>query len=168
MKKLAFSLLAVVLFFSACSKDDDETVAGGSFVINGKTVATQHGFLFDYGSDGNEIIFSDAPLSDTFSGKFSAVSIDLDTLIDGGSYTYMTRDSSAYNKTKNFYDAIAIYQGNFVDGQADEATGTWLTEPKSGTVSIKKSGETYTVTYSFVFPTTTVSGKYTGALSLVD
>lgn len=167
MKKLAFSLLAAVLFISACSKDDDKAPSS-SFVINGNTVVTPYGYLFDYNGDGKEIVFTDINITDSTAAKISAVSIDLDTLIDGASYTLLDRDSASFDRTKNFEDAFAIYKADFEDGEVNDTTGTWLEEPKSGTVTIKKNGDKYTIGYSIQFATSKVTGNYIGTLSIQD
>jgi hypothetical protein len=169
MKKLAFSLLAVVLFFSACSKDDDKTttpVTGGSFSFNDTTVVTNNGYLFDYDANDLALGFTDVALSDTLKGKISAVGFNLDTLISGQTYTYLSDDSASYNKTKNFSDAYAYYKSDWVDGDIDGTTGRILDGITSGTVIYTKNGDTYSFTFSFVFPTGKLTGKYEGKLEI--
>jgi hypothetical protein len=168
MKKLAFSVLAAVLLISACKKDDDNETAASSFVMNGNTVVTPYGYLFDYNSDGKQVVFTDLSITDSTTAKLSAFSFDIDTLIDGASYTLLDRDSASFDRTKNFEDAFAIYKADFVDGEVVDTTGTWLKEPTSGTVTIKKSGDNYTIGYSIQFATSKVTGKYVGKLSLQE
>jgi hypothetical protein len=165
MKKLAIGVLAAVLFISACKKDDDKKTESNSFVINGNTVATPYGISFDYGEGEKQIVFADAPVSDTFVGKVSAVSIDIDTLIDGASYTLLSKEATGFDRTKNFYDAFTLYQVTLLADGGMDTTGTWLEAPTAGTVTVKKSGENYTIGYSIQFSSTTVTGKYSGKLT---
>ncbi|SEW44604.1 hypothetical protein SAMN05428988_5810 [Chitinophaga sp. YR573] len=169
MKKLSFAVLAAALFFTACSKDDDKPTTpatGGSFSFNDTTVVANNGYLFVYGVSDFSVVFTDVVLSDTLKGKVSAVGFDLDTLISGQTYTYLSNDSVAYNKSKNFPDAYAYYKSDWVDGDIDGTTGRILDGITSGTVTYTKNGDTYSITYSFVFPTGKLTGKYDGKLEL--
>lgn len=165
MKKLALSVLAAVLLISACKKDDNETAAN-SFSVNGKTVVTNYGYLFDYNAvDGKEIYLSDVNVTPAYVGKISLVSFSIDSLIDGASYTLLSDDSASYDKTKNFSDASVVYQADFKDETSNDTTGTWYEEPKAGTLTIKKNGDNYLLGYSLTFATTTITGKFNGKLT---
>src|SRR3954463_16080546 len=106
MKKLAFSLVAAVLFITACSKDDDKTTPApvevtNSFSFNDTSVVTRHAYMFDYGTDGVSFAFADTALVDTYTGKISAVGIDMESLESGHTYTYVSDTTAGYDKTKN-------------------------------------------------------------------
>jgi len=166
MKKFALGVLAVVLLFTACSKDDKTTspATSGSFSFNDTTVTTKSGYLYDFGPGDLAIVFTDVVLSDTLKGKVSSVGFNLDTLISGQTYTYLSKNTAAYNKTKNFSDAYAFYKCDWVDGDIDGKTGRTFDGITSGTVTYTRNGDTHSFTYSFVFPTGTLTGKYDGKL----
>ncbi|SFD81235.1 hypothetical protein SAMN05518672_103316 [Chitinophaga sp. CF118] len=166
MKKLAFSVLAAVLFISACKKDDNDSTSDNSFTFNNTTVVTTYGYRFDWDTDGGQVLFADVNVTDTFEGKMSAFSISIDTLIDGQTYTLLSKDSVAFNKSKNFDDALGYYKADFIDGEINDTTSTPMRAPKSGTVTVKKSGDNYSIGYTIQFPTTTVTGKFNGKLAL--
>jgi hypothetical protein len=170
MKKLAFAVLATVLFFAACSKDDNKstlTETGGSFSFNDTTAVVNNGYLYSYGvNHGYSLAFTDSVLTDTLKGKVCAVSIDLDTLISGKTYTYLSDDSVAYDKTKNFNDATVFYKYQWEDRDLDEVSGRFFDGITSGTLTCTKNGDNYSVTYSLLFPTGKVTGTYNGKLEL--
>lgn len=167
MKKLALSVLAAVLLISACKKDDDKTPAS-SFSLDGVTVGTPYGYEFDNGPDGKELVFSNILLTDTTATSISALSMDIDTLIDGASYSFLSKDAASFDKTKNFSGAFVVFRAEYKNGDPIDTTGTWLEDLTSGTVTVKKSGDNYTIGYSIQFATTKVTGKYIGKLSLQD
>jgi hypothetical protein len=172
MKKLALSLLAVALFVSACSSDDDlkidESPANG-FTYNDKNVATPYGYHFNWGSDGNQIAFASHDLSiATLAGKVSAIGIDLDTIINGRTYTYLHPDSSAYNGEKNFAYAYTFLEQPFANGEFDEESVA-LDSVIGGSVTISKTGDTfYNIAYEIKYTAATIKGEYNGELKNME
>ncbi|GAA3931865.1 hypothetical protein GO495_16060 [Chitinophaga oryziterrae] len=170
MKKLAFAVLATVLFFAACKKDEDKStpaVTGGSFSFNDTTAIVNNGYLYKYGvNEGYSLAFADSVLTDTLKGKVSALSIDLDTLISGQTYTYLSDDSASYDKTKNFNDATVFYKYQWEDTNLDPASGRFFDGITSGTLTCTKNGDNYSITYTLVYPTGKVTGMYNGKLEL--
>lgn len=173
MKKLLFSAAVAALFFTACKKDDDNSNKG-SFTVNGKTYVTNHGYESIDASEGNgwgDIAFFSDDLStlnsDKYTGTVSYVDLGIDTLIDGASYTYLSSYSDSYDKTKNFYYAeveanMKLVNGSWVSSD-DEVE---LYSPVSGTVTVKKSGSSYTISYNLKYDdNVTVSGSYNGTLT---
>ncbi|PWV49627.1 hypothetical protein [Chitinophaga sp. S165] len=166
MKKLAFSLLAATLFLAACSKDEDPAQTPvSSFIYNGETVQTPYGYLFDWRTDGKQIAFADKDVSvEGFDGIASAAAVDFDTIIPGQTYTYMSKDSTGYDKTKNFESAYVYFKQHFADGEFDEENGTYQDSVIGGSVTVKKNQEIYTVVYELKYKDITVKGEYNGAL----
>jgi hypothetical protein len=171
MKKLVFSLLAAVMFLSACSKDDDKaTTSSNSFTIDGKVATTPYGYKYGTVGSGAGVTFLTIPdsLIANFTGTASGVDINMDTLINNQTFTYSRDDSSTYNKTKNFYGASAYYNASIVNGEMTNGTGTQLDTPTGGTLTVKiNSDSTYTFDYSLQFDTKTITGKYSGKLTVV-
>lgn len=161
MKKLAFSVLAAVLLFSACKKDDNDTIAG-SFKFNDTTVATNFAYIDDFGTDGFDISLGNvSPADSNYTGKFSYVQFSVATLTPG-TYTFLSRGDEAYDATKNFSYADCIHNMNIKKGEPDDESGTQVGDITAGTVVLKKDGDTYTFTYTFQFGTDKVVGSYTG------
>jgi major membrane immunogen (membrane-anchored lipoprotein) len=170
MKKLAISLLAVTLFLTACS-DKDEIVDQSpvnSFTYNGENVVTPYAYLFDWATDGRQIAFTDKDvLVDGFDGTASAAAIDLDTIISGRTYTFMSKDSAAYDRTKNFESAYVYFKQHFADGEFDEENGNYQDSVIGGSVTIKKNQEVYSVVYELKYKDITVKGEYNGEMEVV-
>jgi hypothetical protein len=166
MKKLALSVLAAVLLLSACKKDDDAPAS--SFSFDGKTVGTAYGYEIDNGPDDNELLFTSISMTDTSATFISGFSVDIDTLIDGATYSFLSKDSASFDRTKNFNSAFVAYKVEYKNGETIDTTGTWLNDPTAGTVTVKKNGDSYTIGYSVQFPTSKVTGKYIGKLSQQD
>jgi hypothetical protein len=171
MKKLVFAALATVLFFAACSKDDENpttTAPAGSFTFNDTTANLYHGYLQNFRSDGNSIALSDSALVTTFAGKINAIGFDVDSLIPGTTYTYKDTDTEGYDKTKNFDDAYAYYGSNWKEDGIDESTGRVLEGIVSGSLTYNKTGDISSFTYTFQFPTAKITGSFKGNLELVQ
>jgi hypothetical protein len=171
MKKLVFGVLAAVLFISACKKDDTKTAAPGSyFSFNDTTVLASHGYV-TYGENstsGASFIFIDTPLVATFTGKASAINFLVDTVILGQTYTYKADTSATFDKTKNFYDAVAEYKADWVNGAfTGNTTGRSFEDVTAGSFTINKSGDIYTFTYSAEFPAGKITGNFNGVLTVV-
>ncbi len=170
MKKLALSLLAATLFLAACSKDEDPAQTPvSSFIYNGETVPTPFGYLFDWRTDGKQIAFTDKDVTvEGFNGIASAAAIDFDTIISGQTYTFMSKDSAGYDKTKNFESAYVYFKQRFADGEFDEENGTYQDSVTGGSVTVKKNQEIYNVAYELKYKDITVKGEYNGALKLIN
>lgn len=173
MKKLLFSAAVAALFFTACKKDDDNSNKG-SFTVNGKTYVTNYGYESIDASEGNgwgDIAFFSDNLttlnSDTYTGTVHYVDLGIDTLIDGATYTYLSSGNASYDKTKNFYYAEVEANMKLVNGSwVSSADEVELYSPNSGTVTVKKSGSNYTVSYNLKYDdNVTVTGSYSGTLS---
>jgi hypothetical protein len=165
MKKLAFSLLAAVLLFGACKKDD-EKASNNSFTVNGKTYQTPHGLIVDRGEEGEIVILSSIDVSDkTISGKVNAVDIYLDDFTDGLTYTYMSFDDAGFDAKKNFSAATLINDIEYTKGVYDNTTGTSTDDIKTGTVSVKRNNNNVTISYTLEFADATVKGQYEGPLT---
>jgi hypothetical protein len=170
MKKLAFSLLAAVLLFGACKKDDDKA-SSGSFTIDGKSYQAPKGLLLDYGADGQDLSFSNADYStfNDFTGKVNAVDIELKTFTADQTYTYLSSASDDYDNKKNFSYASVISDLAYIKGLPDPSstTGDYYYDLKGGSVTIKKNGDRYTVSYTLEFADATVKGQYEGSLPVI-
>jgi hypothetical protein len=169
MKKLAFSLLAAVLFFGACKKDDDKAPAG-SFTIDGKTYQTSNGYIVDHGTDSQDLSFTsiDNSAFENFTGKANGVNIELKTITDQ-TYTYLPSVSDDYDNTKNFRYASVSTEIAYVKGEEDlsSTTGAYYYDLKAGSVTVKKNGDRYTVSYTLEFADATVKGQYEGSLPVI-
>jgi hypothetical protein len=166
MKKVILSLAAVALLFAACKKDDDKA-NHGSFTLKGKSYSLNYGFSFD----NEEFLFMSTPAADAnYTGYVNYVEVDLDTLIEGRTYTY--NNGSDYDKTKNFSWGGAEINAYVVKGDLDntKAPDAYLDGPTAGTVTVKKaSGGQYQFEYSLTFAgDSTVTGTYSGPVKSIE
>lgn len=149
----ALLLAAAVVGLSSCG-DDDDVASAGSFTYDGssKNIAAASGFFDEDGSedaDGKKyyshyLSFADVSFTTT-SGKASVFYLDFyssaTTIADG---TYTIVDSQTSNK------ALQI-EGTFeldftINGE--NTTGGTSYEITSGTATVKKSGDSYTIDFT--------------------
>lgn len=168
MKNLAFSVLAAILFFSACKKDDKSTPASSSSfkLDNNTSVKTPYGFIQDFGGYNFNIGFATVDLvtNNSYNGKISLLTFNLATLTPG-TYTYLSHDDTGYDSTKNFTYADCVYDSNMTEGSIDVNIGTYRNNPTNGTITLKKDGDTFTFIYEIQYGTSKVTGTYVGTPS---
>lgn len=179
MQKILLSAAAVAILFTACKKDENKTtpVATGTvpnsyFAIKKDTFLTPIGVTYEKG----ELEFADQDVTNLWSGKFTGTLNDaiihLDTLIAGNTYTYLDEKDAAFDKKKHFAggqlwakqqweNGAAKYEAN-IDEDPSQVRGM-----TAGTVTVKKTDTTYTITYDLTFDTITVKGRYIGGLKLI-
>lgn len=163
MKKLAIGLLAVTMFLNACEKD--HPTPAGSFVVGGQTGETPYGYFLTNQDGSHEIDFSTVQYKDsTYAGRINFVYFDIDTLVDGATYSYLPKDSSAYDKASNFSDTYVAFGSQIKNFQIDSKTGKYLGTIQGGTVRLQKLDDQYQVDYSIRFIEGLVTGKYVGKL----
>jgi hypothetical protein len=155
MKKLALFVLAVSLFATACSKKDDDkaTPAGGSFTLNAKAYNTDYA----YWTNANGLIITNIGVAPDYIENF--VQIFVDTL-STANYTFLARTNQAYDAKKNFSSAVVRYNATNTAGAGTEITGV-----TAGTLSVTKSGDTFTINYSITVSGSVVTGTYYGKVS---
>jgi hypothetical protein len=161
-------LLALTVTFSACSKnkDESETPAGNYVKYNGNSYVLHYAQNDSEGSSySNFLLISLDVKSGQTSGKASGVNIVFDNLTTTpGTYTYKDDSDPSYDKTKNFFDAIAFFNMDF----PNQTGGTVLEDITSGTVTVTREGSNYTVAYELNFDGAVVTGKYTGAVQEIN
>lgn len=168
MKKLAFSLLAASILFSACGKLEQENESpANSFSYDGQNIVTPYGYLMEWGTEGSQLTFADKDLLiEGFSGNVSAVGIDLDTIISGQTYTYKNSDSTGYDKKKHFEFATIYRNQPFANGEFTEAA-KGLDSLTGGTVTVRIVEGFYSVVYDLKYANSTVKGEFNDVLFLV-
>jgi hypothetical protein len=165
MKKFAIGLLAMVVFLNACTKDDAKPA--GSFTISGQTGATPYGYFVTY-VDHHEIDLGTIHYNDSiYHGIVNFVYLNIDTLIDGATYSFLPKDSSNYDKTRNFYNAGVAFGSTIKDLSINTKTGKVLQSIQGGTVTLKKVNTKYQLDYTIRFLEGQVTGTYVGDLPMV-
>ena len=167
IRSLAF-LLALTVTISSCSKnkDEDTNEAGNYVKYNGNSYVLNYAQNDSEGNSySNFLLITLNVKGGQTSGKASGVNIMFDNLeTTPGTYTYKDDNDPTYDKSRNFFDAIAFFNMNF----PDQSGGTTLEDITSGTVTVTKSGSTYTVAYELNFDGAVVTGKYTGAVQEIN
>jgi hypothetical protein len=167
MKKLAIGLLAVIMFLNACKKDNPPPA--GSFIVGGQTGETPYGYFLTNHNGSHEIDLTTLRYNDsTYAGIVNFVYFDIDTLVDGATYSYLPKDSSAYDKAANFSDGYVAFGSQVKDRQIDSKTGKYLGHIQGGTIRLQKLEDQYQVDYSIRFIEGLVTGKFVGKLENVQ
>ena len=174
-KLMYYALLVATMVVSvSCSSDKDEvTKTSGKLTIDGDEFNLTKGFVrrSNGGYIGpNGIVFSHTILLTseeidfdgqfTFTGRGALAVFDVYSLVDGE----ITEGTFNFEKiTENepfffdYYDANGDYDFDNPVGNEDEST--------DGVVTIKRSGEKYTITFAMEMKDgTTETGSYTGPL----
>ena len=160
MKKLALYMLAAGIFVSACRKDgqggkeDDVKPTGGTFTIEGQS------YLSDYtywtGTEG--LVLTNVPRAPEYIEN--TVQIFVDSLYFSSKYTYLERSNAAYDKRKNFSNAIVKYTPSGVYGNGYQITGV-----TAGTMNVGNNGETFTIDYDITVAGRHMQGTYVGKVA---
>ena len=171
--KRTFRALAVltllVASFSSCKKDSNS--AAGSFTYDSKAYNTNAGqYITTSGSNYSNLVLSSTSIttSANFNGTISYVDFMFDnSAITEGTYTYKQDTDEGYDAKKNFFDGQAAI--NLVVANGSITGGTLLGDVSEGTVTITKSGSSYSITYSLTFADgkTSITGKYNGSIETV-
>ncbi|TWV98958.1 hypothetical protein [Chitinophaga pinensis] len=166
MKQLALCLLAAALVLTACGKDEDENQSpANTFTYNGQEITTPYGYIMDWGSEGNQLIFADKELIlDGLSTNASAVGIDIDTIISGQTYTFKKSDAAGYDKKQHFGYAAVYNNQPFANGEFS-ANAQVQDSLIGGMVTLRLVDNVYNIVYDLKYVNTTVKGEYNGELT---
>jgi hypothetical protein len=173
MKRLLFSVAAVALL-SACNKDDDNNnaAAKSEFTIdNGQATHTPFGFRVQWSvEEGGRMLVSNVNINDpSFNGQLSGVSFQVDTFVNGQTYTFMRKDSAAFNKRINFSAADVAVGSTFSNGIIAPGSGRLLSNLQRGTLRIAKDpAEVYRISYTLDYGDAKVSGEFNGLMPVVN
>jgi hypothetical protein len=182
MKKITLfyflSFAVVLMFISACSEDDDETVQPKNFVkIGGTTYELGSGFYENYG--------------ESLSGDYEGFNIDLYLFSNGIKINSNGSDYEMSGEGQILYFELFSEKGEYIPSgnyffSASETIGTfdigiyalnWEPEEEntvfydiaSGTVDITRNGSEYAVNLDLVDSDgTNISGEYEGTLNYID
>jgi hypothetical protein len=177
MRRLLFSVAAAVALLTACNKDDDNNnqTPKSAFTISGQTgepTETPFGFRVQWSTEeGGRMLVSSADINGaSFDGKINGVSFQVDTFVNGQTYTFMPADSAAFNKRVNFSAAEVVLNANFASNAIIPGTGIQLTQPQSGRITIQKDPptEAYRISYILDYGEAKVSGEFNGLMPVVN
>lgn len=172
MKRVLFLAAIAVTLFSACSKNEknitDPTPVNGFNINSGEPINTPFGFRTDWNlvTEGGTFLVSSVNVNDAaFAGKISGVQMQIETFVDGQTYQYLSKENTAYDKTKNFSVAPMGLDVDFQNGTMVPGTGTQLSELRSGSVTVKKeSDNTYSLKYILDYTDAVISGTFKGEM----
>ena len=163
MKQKFFNLLLGAILVAglfSCS-DDDEKKVSNSVTIDGEKYTLDNGAFAAY--DDEDIHYYDVFLTGKSGDKTAIISLNLigetDGLLPAGKYTF-----SESSETLEYFSILVR--------NAEEEYVSEYDEIKRGNVEVKKSGDTYTITFSLTFTTdegdVTIKGAYKGAMEVLD
>ncbi|MBW8683832.1 hypothetical protein [Chitinophaga rhizophila] len=171
MTRSAYSLLAGVLcyaFYGCTDGKNNETDPINGFTQDKHFIHTDYAVRKEW-SGGTQIAFTDMHPAASASGNVHAVQFLLDTLRDSGTYTYMSSDAVAYDKTKNFDVALLLKNVAYKSGAEVTGTGEIFSKPTGGSLTFINGPEYQAFTYTLDFGRgNTLSGFFRGQLTVVE
>lgn len=167
MKKLLLSAVIAAAAMS-CSRNktiDTPAAPESSFTLNDRKFNTPYANLDSWGDAMGDLSISSIPMPANVSGKIDVIDIEIDTLIDGQTYTYLSQQDN-YDRKKYFSKATVAYDATFKDGDIDPSTSNIVRNVKSGTLKVGKQNDEYTIEYNLEFAKgEIVKGYYKGRIS---
>jgi len=171
MKRSAFGLLAGILFFVVCGcshANGDTTKPANGFTLNGLFVPTDFAVRNNW-TGGTAIAFTNIASLPSFTGNAETVQFLLDSLRSNCTYTYMSSDSAAFNKTKNFDIALLYRNVQYRAGKEVPGTGMVLSKPTGGSLTFIDGPSLQQFSYTLEFgKDTTINGNYQGHITVVE
>jgi hypothetical protein len=177
--KLYFTALCVVaMAFVACKKNNNNNnnTSSNSFTVNGQTYQTNNAFIDVPGNDPgtfSAVAITNLPSFTATASNVNAVQIVFpkSQFPTSGTFTYknITANGAGYDSTKDLSDVYVGFKGNF--DPANSFTGgtqydSYSFDATGSTVTVSKSGNTYTFNYNLKFTTgsnvVNVTGNYSG------
>ncbi|KAA2242526.1 hypothetical protein F0L74_08285 [Chitinophaga agrisoli] len=179
MKKLLLSSAVLAAIFMSCGKDDnpspatkpDDIDSTNTFAVDNKLFKTPYAWMDNNNTDPGELNFTNVDLSVTKDTTvLHGLIIEVDTLIDGQTYTFLDDHAAGFDRTKHFSDAEYVYDAKLVDEIAEGGTGNVYTDVQSGSLTVHKQGEdNYSFTYTLTFvDNKKVVGNYTGKVRITN
>ncbi|PSL30907.1 hypothetical protein [Chitinophaga ginsengisoli] len=176
MRRLLFSAAAAVTLLTACNKDDNKNQTPASaFTIEGQdkqTTATPFGFRVQWSvEEGGRMLMSNVNINAAaFSGKIDGVSFQVDTFVNGQTYTFKDAGAAGFDKRVNFSAADVVLGAGFANNTITPGTGKQLTDLQDGRITIQKDppGETYRISYILNYGDAKVSGEFNGLMPVVN
>ncbi|ASZ13475.1 hypothetical protein KTO58_06855 [Chitinophaga pendula] len=168
MKKLLLSAVIAAAAMS-CSRNktiDTPAAPESSFTLNDQKFSTPFANLDGWGDAMGDLSISSVPMPFNVSGsKINVIDIEVDTLIDGQTYTYLSPQDN-YDRKKYFSNASVAYDATFKDGDIDPANSKIVRNVKSGTLKVSKKNDEYTIEYYIEFVKGEIArGYYRGQVS---
>lgn len=152
-------VMAAVFVFSACKKDkdsaDDNGQKSGSYTYQGKTVDIVLGDYRDTGEDGSWIFFRGTASTDAVQLRFPKVGT---YNIPTGVFQYSNLPyANAGYKPEIHFNGGLVTTVSLING--DEING--------GTVTIKKEGDGYNISFDLSTTKGPLKGSFTGSLKKI-
>lgn len=177
MRRLLFSVAAAVALLTACNKDDDnnDQTPKSAFTIDGQdkqTTETPFGFRVQWSTEeGGRMLVSNININEpSFAGKINGVSFQVDTFVNGQTYTFLPADAAAFDKRVNFSAAEVVVGADFANNAVVPGTGKQLTDLQEGRIVIQKDPptESYRISYILDYGDAKVSGEFNGLMPVVN
>lgn len=176
MRRLLFSVTAAVALLTACNKDDDNNQTPKSaFTIEGQdkqTTETPFGFRVQWSvEEGGRMLMSNVNINAAaFSGKIDGVSFQVDTFVNGETYTFKEAGAAGFDKRVNFSAADVVLGASFANNAITPGTGKQLTDLQDGRITIQKDPptESYRISYILDYGDAKVSGEFNGLMPVVN
>lgn len=176
MRRLLFSVTAAVALLIACNKDDNkDQTPKSAFTIDGQdkqTTETPFGFRVQWSvEEGGRMLVSNVDINQpTFAGKIDGISFQVDTFVNGQTYTFKPAASTTFDKRVNFSAAEVVLGASFANNAITPGTGRQLKNLQDGRITIQKDlpSENYRISYILDYGDAKVSGDFNGLMPVVN
>lgn len=174
--KLILLIIALGITFSGCKEDndkDDENINESNFTFEGVTYNTPNGcLLYDGDAEAGSVcyllLYSSSvqynPTSNLFSGTGDGVYIMLisssATGLSSGTYIYIDRPDEMW-QIGDAAETVVYTNYNFGTQSGNEY---WNGMQGTGSVIVKRSGDTYEITYNTTIKGKNLKGQFKGSL----
>lgn len=192
MKKLSlFFTVLIGIIIMSCSSDDDngnQTSIAGELIINGQSFDLTKGFIIpnetgtDPGSEPRRFYFILTNGDVSYSNDEFTYSDNITQAIDFNMYSSVQSSGSVENTTYPIYDFSDPnfdFNGAFIDHSGINSNvviqnGNYISsdslssDDMDGQATITENNGIYTITFSYTNNQNTVSGNYTGTLTVFN
>lgn len=171
-RNLLFALIAIAASLSLGSCKKDKGAPANSFTYNGQTFLTP--LASGTGENSQSALYTDVDFTSLDPNDPASITKVSQAFIEfaiyplvAGKYTYKAFDAPDFDGTKNFAAADFNMNMNPLSSDLELALGTQLNEEDitDGTITVAKSGDVYTFTYSITYKSGIVTGNYSGKIA---
>ncbi|MEW7279418.1 lipocalin family protein [Aquimarina sp. 2201CG1-2-11] len=170
--RILWALLLAVTLVTSCKKDDDQTdqmdqtdEIGNSFTFEDTTYDITYAVVKDFDNHIQLTLANVDFYGGNYTGELDFVGIlfNATEVLPEGTFSFKNDTDPDYDSTLHFFDSEAGAGLQMANGEADTSSN-YYENIDSGTVTIEKSEDEYTIEFKLIFDKGTFDGSYTGKI----